>query len=206
MAADGPICVIDDDEALRDSVEFLLRTGGYRVQTYISAQSFLGDLPNLHSGCVLSDIRMPGMTGIELLDRLKALKFALPVILMTGQGDVALAVDAMKRGAADFIEKPFDDLRLLSAVRAAIETPGAADPPADAEALQIAARVASLSAREKQVLESLVEGRTNKEIGREYSISPRTVEVYRANVMHKMRASTLSELVKLALRAGPASH
>jgi two-component system, LuxR family, response regulator FixJ len=195
------VYVIDDDEAMRDSLNFLLDSAGFEVTLFETAQQFLDALPNLAFGCVISDVRMPGIDGIELLKQLKARQAAFPIIVMTGHGDVPLAVEAMKLGAMDFLEKPFEDERLLAMIEAALRL---AEPAAksDAVAQDIAARVASLSPRERQVMDGLVAGLSNKLIAREYEISPRTIEVYRANVMTKMQAGSLSELVRLAMRAG----
>jgi two-component system response regulator FixJ len=152
-------------------------------------------------GCVVSDVRMPGIDGIALLEQLKASHRTLPVIIMTGHGDVPLAVEAMKLGAVDFLEKPFEDDRLIGMIELALRQ---AESGAHDEAVtkDIAARIASLSPRERQVMEGLVAGLSNKMIARDYNISPRTIEVYRANVMTKMQAGSLSELIRLALRAG----
>jgi two-component system response regulator FixJ len=201
MTTKGHVYVIDDDEAMRDSLNFLLESSGFGVTLFDDAQSFLDTLPGLAFGCVVSDIRMPGLDGIELLKRMKAQQSPFPILIMTGHGDVPLAVEAMKLGALDFLEKPFEDDRLTSMIEAAILQ---AAPSAKSEAIaqDIAARVASLSPRERQVMEGLIAGLSNKLIAREYDISPRTIEVYRANVMTKMQANSLSELVRLAMRAG----
>lgn len=201
MTTKGIIYVIDDDEAMRDSLNFLLDSAGFGVTLFDNAQSFLDALPGLAFGCVVSDVRMPGLDGIELLKRMKAQQCPFPILIMTGHGDVPLAVEAMKLGAIDFLEKPFEDDRLTTMIEAAIQR---AEPAAKNEAItqDIAARVASLSPRERQVMEGLIAGLSNKLIAREYDISPRTIEVYRANVMTKMQASSLSELVRLAMRAG----
>ncbi|WP_439405370.1 response regulator FixJ [Bradyrhizobium sp. DASA03076] len=201
MTTNGIVYVIDDDEAMRDSLNFLLDSSGYSVTLFDDAQRFLDALPGLAFGCVLSDVRMPGIDGIELLKLMKAQHSPFPILIMTGHGDVPLAVEAMKLGAVDFLEKPFEDDRLVSMIEAAIQQ---AEPAAKNEAISqdIAARVASLSPRERQVMEGLVAGLSNKLIAREYDISPRTIEVYRANVMTKMQAGSLSELVRLAMRAG----
>jgi two-component system response regulator FixJ len=195
------VYVIDDDEAMRDSLNFLLDSSGFEVTLFETAQQFLETLPALAFGCVVSDVRMPGIDGIELLKRLKALHSALPIVVMTGHGDVPLAVEAMKLGAVDFLEKPFDDDRLIGMIESAIRQ---AEPAAKSDAVthDIATRVATLSPRERQVMDGLVAGLSNKLIAREYDISPRTIEVYRANVMTKMQANSLSELVRLAMRAG----
>ena len=201
MTTKGHVYVIDDDEAMRDSLNFLLDSAGFGVTLFDDAQAFLDALPGLTFGCVLSDVRMPGIDGIELLKRMKAQQSPFPILIMTGHGDVPLAVEAMKLGAVDFLEKPFEDDRLTVMIESAIRQ---AEPTARSEAVaqDIAARVASLSPRERQVMEGLIAGLSNKLIAREYDISPRTIEVYRANVMTKMQANSLSELVRLAMRAG----
>ncbi len=203
MAQSGKVCVIDDDSAMRDSLDFLLGSAGFSVRLFDSAQSFLNELPGMEVGCVLTDIRMPGIDGIELLRQLNSASPArkLPVIVMTGHGDVPLAVEAMKLGALDFLEKPFEDDRLVGMIETALSRN---DSGSKSEAItaDIAARVATLSQRERQVMQGLVTGQSNKVIAREYDISPRTVEVYRANVMTKMQAGNLSELVRFAIRAG----
>jgi two-component system, LuxR family, response regulator FixJ len=195
------VYVIDDDEAMRDSLNFLLDSSGFVATLFETAQQFLDALPTLAFGCVVSDVRMPGIDGIELLKRLKALRSVFPIVVMTGHGDVPLAVEAMKLGAMDFLEKPFEDERLIDMIEQALRL---AEPAAksDAVAQDIAARIASLSPRERQVMDGLVAGLSNKLIAREYDISPRTIEVYRANVMTKMQANSLSELVRFAMRAG----
>ena len=201
MTNKGNVYVIDDDEAMRDSLNFLLDSSGFNVRLFETAQSFLDALQDLAFGCVLSDVRMPGLDGIGLLKRMKAEHSPFPIVIMTGHGDVPLAVEAMKLGAVDFLEKPFDDDRLTAMIEMAIRQ---AEPAAKNEAISqdVVARVASLSPRERQVMEGLIAGLSNKLIAREYDISPRTIEVYRANVMTKMQASSLSELVRLAMRAG----
>ena len=201
MPTNGKVYVIDDDDAMRDSLNFLLDSSGFDVVLFENAQSFLDALPKLALGCVVSDVRMPGIDGIELLKRMKALHSPFPVIIMTGHGDVPLAVEAMKLGAVDFLEKPFEDDRLITMIETAIRQ---AEPAARTEALtqDILARIATLSPRERQVMEGLIAGLSNKLIARDYDISPRTIEVYRANVMTKMQASSLSELVRLAIRGG----
>jgi len=201
MTTKGHVYVIDDDAAMRDSLNFLLDSAGFGVTLFDDAQAFLDALPGLSFGCVVSDVRMPGLDGIELLKRMKAQQSSFPILIMTGHGDVPLAVEAMKLGAIDFLEKPFEDDRLVTMIETAIRQ---AEPAAKSEAISqdIAARVASLSPRERQVMEGLIAGLSNKLIAREYDISPRTIEVYRANVMTKMEANSLSELVRLAMRAG----
>jgi|SRR5215510_14165658 len=193
--------VIDDDEAMRDSLAFLLRSVGLDVQTHESAAAFLDLAPKVEAGCVITDVRMPGVSGIDLLRRLRELKFGVPVIVITGHGDVPLAVEAMKIGAVDFLEKPFDDEALLAAVRSALSQLEQ-DSKRDAERRRIEGRLAALSNRERDVLEGLVGGRANKQIAFDLGISPRTIEIYRANLMTKMQAATLSDLVRMALIAG----
>lgn len=193
--------VVDDDEAMRDSMAFLLRAENFQVQTYADAADFLTALPQIKVGCVVTDVRMPGMSGIELLQRLRELKVSLPVIVVTGHGDVPLAVEAMKTGALDFIEKPFDDDVFLRAVRTALGAQ-AVDSQRQAQKATINSRLESLSNREREVLEGLVAGHPNKTIAYDLGISPRTVEIYRANVMEKMQARSLSDLVRMALVGG----
>jgi two-component system response regulator FixJ len=193
--------IIDDDAAMRDSLAFLLDVNGFKPLVYDSADAFMGEIAGDTSGCVVSDIRMPGMNGIELVRKLKSRGSACPVILITGHGDVALAVEAMKSGATDFIEKPFDDAVLLGAIRSALDarplTQGDSTAKKEAEA-----RLAELSPRERDVLQGLVAGKINKVIAHDLSISPRTVEVYRANLMAKTGARSMSELMRIALAAG----
>ena len=199
---DEPIVhVIDDDEAVRESLSFLLGTAGIAVQTHESAVAFLDAAGTLATGCIITDVRMPDMTGIELLRRLKASMIGIPVIVMTGHGDIPLAVEAMKAGAADFVEKPFNDELMLTAVQAALGG-HQQDRKREMECAEIQKRLETLSTRERQVLEGLVGGLPNKTIAYDYSISPRTVEVYRANVMIKMQAKSLSDLVRMALIGG----
>ena len=201
MAHRGKVYVIDDDEAMRDSLDFLLGAADFQVSLFESSLDFLDALSTLDFGCVVSDVRMPDIDGIELLKRLKAGGSLFPVVIMTGHGDVPLAVEAMKLGAMDFLEKPFEDDRLIGMIEAALRR---AEPGVKNEAatLEIQSRIASLSPRERQVMDGLIAGLSNKLIAREYDISPRTVEVYRANVMTKMQAASLSELVRLAMRGG----
>ena len=193
--------VVDDDEAMRDSMAFLLRAENLQVQTYADATDFLNALPEIKAGCVVTDVRMPGMSGIELLQRLRELKVSVPVIVVSGHGDVPLAVEAMKTGALDFIEKPFDDDVFLRAVRMALSA-HAVDSQRQAQKAAINSRLESLSNREREVLEGLVAGHPNKTIAYDLGISPRTVEIYRANVMEKMQARSLSDLVRMALVGG----
>lgn len=201
MADQATIHVIDDDAAMRDSLAFLLDVNGFQPEVFESANAFLAEVVNNAPACVVSDIRMPGMNGIELVRKLKSGGVSCPVILITGHGDVALAVEAMKAGAVDFIEKPFDDAVLLDAIRSAMEVRplNQGDGAARTEAQ---ARLAELSPRERDVLRGVVAGKINKVIAHELNISPRTVEVYRANLMAKTGARSVSELMRIALAAG----
>ena len=193
--------VIDDDEALRDSLAFLLRTADLDVMSHASAAAFLDALPLTGLTCIITDVRMPGLSGIDLLRRVRELGIEVPVIVITGHGDVPLAVEAMRCGAVDFLEKPFDDEILLQSVRAALrQQAGAAKR--QSERAEIENRLAALSPRERDVLGGLVAGRANKQIAFELGISPRTVEIYRANLMDKMQAGSLSDLVRMALIVG----
>jgi two-component system response regulator FixJ len=201
MAEKSIVHIIDDDEAARQSLEFLLTSAKLGVRAHDSALSFLEALPHLNPGCVITDVRMPGLSGIDLLKRLKRMTNSIPVIVITGHGDVPLAVEAMKHGAADFLEKPFDDELLLRTVRSALNRQEK-DGKREAERAEIFDQLAALSNRERQVLEGLVAGNANKIIAFNLSISPRTVEIYRANVMSKMAAASLSDLVRKALIAG----
>ena len=193
--------VVDDDAAMRDSMAFLLDVNGFEPRVYDSAAALLAESPIDALSCVVSDIRMPGMNGIELVLKLKSKGSACPVILVTGHGDVALAVEAMKAGAADFIEKPFDDAVLLGAIRSALDARPAIQGDSSAKT-EAEARLAELSPRERDVLRGLVAGKINKVIAHDLSISPRTVEVYRANLMAKTGARSMSQLMRIALAAG----
>ncbi|MGA2313450.1 MAG: response regulator FixJ [Xanthobacteraceae bacterium] len=193
--------VIDDDEAIRQSLAFLLQAAKLEVKTYSTALAFLDALPDAASGCVITDVRMPVMSGVDLLRRLKELKIGVPVIVITGHGDVALAVEAMKVGAVDFLEKPFDDDVLLASVQSALKRQDG-ETKRHIERLEIEGRLAGLSNRERDVLGGLVTGRANKQIAFDLGISPRTVEIYRANLMNKMKAGSLSDLVRMALVVG----
>jgi len=192
MSAKDFVQIIDDDDALRDSLTFLLSSAGIEAKSYDSAATFLNDPQRTASGCIITDVRMPGMSGIDLLRKLKADGVSVPIIVMTGHGDVPLAVEAMKLGAFE---------ALLASVRGAL---GAQEKHAreETQRQEIEARLAQLSARERQVLDGLVAGHANKVIAYDLGISPRTVEIYRANVMTKMQANSLSELVRMALVSG----
>jgi len=199
-AAKPIVHVVDDDEAARDSLAFLLQAADLAVKTYESALHFLDELPGPGAGCVITDVRMPEMSGLELVRNLNSRGFGLPVIVITGHGDVPLAIEAMREGVVDFIEKPFDDDLILKALHAALAR-GRDQLERAAQRSLVAHRLASLSMRERQVLNGLMDGHANKVVAQELGISPRTVEVYRANLMSKMQAGSLSELVRMALLA-----
>jgi two-component system, LuxR family, response regulator FixJ len=201
MSAKDLVQIIDDDDALRDSLTFLLSSAGIDAKSYESAGAYLNDPQRGASGCIITDVRMPGMSGIDLLRKLKSDGVAVPVIVMTGHGDVPLAVEAMKLGAFDFIEKPFDDDALLASVRGALGVQEK-NSREESQRQEIENRLTQLSTRERQVLDGLVAGQANKMIAYELGISPRTVEIYRANVMTKMQANSLSDLVRMALVSG----
>jgi two-component system response regulator FixJ len=201
MPVEAVVHVIDDDDAVRDSLSFLLTAAGLTITAYDSATAFVAKLPRVAAGCIVTDIRMPGLSGVDLLKRLKLEGIRMPVIVMTGHGDVPLAVEAMKLGAVDFLEKPFDDDHLLAAIRSALDRHGDDDKRAERE-VAYRERLETLSAREQQVLDGLIAGHPNKTIAYDLGISARTVEVYRANVMTKMQAGSLSDLVRMALLAG----
>jgi two-component system response regulator FixJ len=200
MATDRVVHLIDDDDGVRQSLAFLLASAGLAVRVYETASAFLEALGSLQSGCIVSDVRMPGIDGLQLQRRLQALGVRLPVIIITGHGDVSLAVEAMKAGAVDFIEKPFDDETILSAIRIALDH-GDHTGRRETEVVQIQTKLQSLSMREREVLEGLLAGNPNKTIAYDLSLSPRTVEVHRANVMTKMGASSLSALVRMSIVA-----
>ena len=211
--SDMTVFVLDDDEAVRDSVVILLECEGFRVESFESPLAFLeSDAPS-RPGCLLVDVRMPQMSGLDVQERLVQEGRGLPVIVMTGHADVPLAVRAMKAGAVDFVEKPFDEQALIGSVKAALAravpptAPPAAQAPTSAPAApavspEVLERLSNLTPRERDVLQWLVEGKSNKVIAFELSISPRTVEIHRARVMEKMRADSLPSLVRMALAAG----
>jgi two-component system response regulator FixJ len=193
--------VIDDDVDVRQSLAFLLSTAGLAVRVHESAVAFLGALADVQDGCIVTDVRMPEIDGLELQRRLSDMKVDMPVIVITGHGDVHLAVSAMKAGAVDFIEKPFNDETLLAAIRSALAR-HADDNRHKVRIDEVRSRLQSLSKRESEVLEGLVAGKPNKVIAYDLGISARTVEVYRANVMTKMQADSLSDLVRMVLVQG----
>jgi two-component system, LuxR family, response regulator FixJ len=198
MTVERVVHIVDDDEGVRKSLAFLLSSAGLPVRLYDSATAFLAALAGIHGGCLITDMRMPDMTGLELLRELRAKAMSLPAIVITGHGDVPLAVEAMKAGAVDFIEKPFEEQAILDAVRAALER---CSGEGDGDRVAVAGKLALLSERERQVLDGLISGHPNKTIAHELGISPRTVEVYRANLMAKMQAKSLSELIRMAILA-----
>jgi two-component system response regulator FixJ len=193
--------VVDDDEAMRQSLEFLLNAEGFTVRLYDSAKSLLQAFSGLPSGCILTDIRMPEIDGLELLRRVRGSGRALPVIVMTGHGDVPVAVEAMKLGAHDFVEKPFEDEVLFRALRSVFPRPDTKEST-DPLLQQFKTRLGTLTERERQVLDGIIAGEPNKVIARNLNISPRTVEIYRAKLMGKLQVSSVSELVRWAVRAG----
>lgn len=190
------VYVIDDDESARSSLEFLLDVAGVRVRSFASGDQFLKSSPPLKRACIITDVRMPGMGGVDLTRRVKDTDPSVPVIVITGHADVPMAIDAMRAGASDFIEKPFEENVIVSAIRRALSEKAEGDA-AVKERREIEARLSLLSAREHDVVEGLVEGKANKMIAFDLDISPRTVEVYRANAMKKLQAKTLSDLVRM---------
>jgi two-component system response regulator FixJ len=190
--------VVDDEEPVRKSLAFLLTMSGFTVRVHESATRFLDVAPTLAKACLVTDLRMPDMSGVELLEKLGAAGLLIPAVVITGHGDVPMAVSAMKAGAVDFIEKPFEDRTLIDAItRAASRLEDASEISADIATLR--ARLNSLSEREQQVLSSVVAGAANKTIAYDLDISPRTVEVHRANIMSKMQAKSLPELVRMTI-------
>jgi two-component system response regulator FixJ len=202
MSSGKPIVhVIDDDEAVREVLSFQLGSAGIDVRTYDSAAGFLKAALPVQTGCIITDVRMPDVSGIDLLRRLRQLKVTAPVIVITAHGDIPLAVEAMRMGAVDFLEKPFEDEVLLASVRSALDREDR-DRKRQTERSEIQKRLAALSNRERDVLKGLVAGRANKQIAYDLGISARTIENYRANLMIKMHAASLSDLVRMALIAG----
>ena len=202
-AAERTVFVVDDDAAALDSLVMLLRSDGLNPSGFSSAMAFLDALTPDARGCIISDVRMPGMDGVQLLKVLKERRCILPVIVITGHADVTVAVQAMKAGAAEFIQKPFESELILRLVRACLEEN---DDAVDASARRnrVLSRIESLTARERQVLDLIMDGASNKVIASSLAISPRTVEIYRANVMSKMRADSLSDLIRMTLSSGAA--
>jgi len=201
MSSKQTVFVIDDEEAVRDSLQLMLERRGYDVQAFASGEDFLNSLQSEVSGCIVCDIRLSGLSGLDLQRKLPEMDCSLPLIFMTGHGDIEMAVAALKKGASDFIEKPFTDVRIYNAVAAALAAGQQRRAKEESRAV-LEARIADLSDRQRQVMEYLIDGHTNKEIGRRLGISPRTIETYRAFVMAKMGAASLADLVKMAIRMG----
>jgi two-component system response regulator FixJ len=201
MTGNPVVHVIDDDDAAREALSFLLSTDNFLVHAYASAKAFLSALPAVEAGCIITDVRMPEMSGLELLRQLKGSRISWPVIIMTGQADVPIAIEAIKSGAVDFIEKPYDAEVMLGAVRFALG--GEASDARDAQRLDTQQKLATLSAHERRVLEALVNGRPNKSIASDLGLNGHIIEVHRASVMTKMQATSLSHLVRIVLLAAP---
>jgi two-component system response regulator FixJ len=195
------IHIVDDEDAIRRSASFMLKTSGFAVQTWPSGVAFLKAARHAETGCVLLDVRMPEMDGLQVQQAMNERGIAMPVIILTGHGDVSIAVRAMKAGAVEFIEKPFEKAALLAAIGAAFERLDHADTAA-ARAAGAAVAIAGLTAREREVLEGLAQGLPNKTIAYDFGISPRTVEVHRANIMAKLQARSLSDALRIAFAAG----
>lgn len=200
MASETTIFVVDDDDAVRDSLSVLLESAGYAVMPFSSSPTFLDQAASLPFGCALIDIRMPDIDGLDLQERLRTRGIDLPIIIITGHGDVPMAVRAMRAGALDFVEKPFADEVILASIARALEQ-GERRRRESAGAEAIAERLALLTSREREVLDHLIIGHPNKVIAANLDISPRTVEIHRARVMEKMQARSLSELVRMAISA-----
>ncbi|WP_168075001.1 response regulator FixJ [Caulobacter sp. SSI4214] len=200
--SDAPqvVHVVDDDESARESLAFLLESADFEVESYASAPAFLDALPTAKPGVIITDVRMPEMSGQDLVARLSALKVRMPIVMITGHGDIPMAVEAMRSGVADFLEKPFSESRMLDALRRAFDLVEAPSAVSDDQAA-IHKRIETLSERERQVLDGVVAGHANKVIARDLGISPRTVEIYRAKLMTKMQADNLAALVRMTLSA-----
>jgi two-component system response regulator FixJ len=198
MPSDIVVHIVDDEEAVRNSLAFLLGSAGFAVRTHSSAAAFLDAAPSIINGCLVTDLRMPDIDGVELLRRLNAAGAMLPAIVVTGHGDVQMAVEAMKSGAMDFIEKPFSDEVIIDSITRAVER-AASQVDAETALARTRERLASLSERELQVLKGVVQGQANKTIAFELGISPRTVEVYRAGLMSKMQAKNLADLIRAVI-------
>jgi two-component system response regulator FixJ len=204
MHADQMIFIIDDDDAVRDSLALLAESEGLRSATYASATDFLGALDPAASGCIVADVRMPGLTGLQLIGALRDRGIAIPIVLITGHGDVPMAVAALKAGAADFFEKPFDEALLMASVRAALDR-DVSRRKSESIVAELRRRQASLTPREREVMELVAEGHPNKVVAGRLAISPRIVEIYRAKVMEKMQARNLSDLVRMAIQLATAA-
>ena len=201
MTSEMIVHLVDDDSSIRGSLTFLMESSGLTPRAYSSAEELLAVAGDLEPGCIVTDVRMPKMSGLELIRELKARGIDLPVVVMTGHGDIPMAVEAMKEGVVDFLEKPFEEEALLAAVKRALEREEHVDGQR-AEIQRIREALDRLSSREREVLAGVIDGKLNKIIAYDLGISPRTVEIYRANVMTKTGAGNLSELVRMALMAG----
>jgi two-component system response regulator FixJ len=201
MTSDPVVHVIDDDDAARDALTFLLSSANFLVRAYESAIAFLNDIPTTVAGCVITDVRMPEISGLDLLRWLKAREIDWPVIVITGQADVPVAIEAIKSGAVDFIEKPYDAEVMLGAVKFALDRQ--ANAARESQRTKNQRKLAALSSHERQVLQSLVEGRVNSSIAHDLGLNIHIIEVHRANVMAKMQATSLSHLVRIMLLAAP---
>jgi len=197
--SEAKVYIVDDDEAMRDSLKWLLESRGLEVELYASGEAFLAAYDERFRGCLVLDVRMPGMSGLDLLERLGTRASTLPVIIVTGHGDVPMAVAALKKGAADFIEKPFADKAMLKLIESCMKQ-DRAGAARRAEAAEVASRLESLTQREREVLDLIVTGQLNKQIADELGISIKTVEVHRSRVMEKMNANSIAELVRLTLK------
>ena len=191
--------IVDDDEAMRDSLKWLLESRGLKVELYASAEAFLRAFDNNFRGCLVLDVRMPGMSGLDLFEQLQSRSSALPVVFITGHGDVPMAVSALKKGAADFIEKPFNDQDMLVLIQSCLDL-DRANAAKRAERASVAQNLERLTQREREVLALIVAGKLNKQIADELGISIKTVEAHRSRVMEKMAANSLAELVQLVLK------
>ncbi|MBW8294479.1 response regulator FixJ [Sphingopyxis sp.] len=205
MTTEKLIHIVDDDHAVRRSAAFMLKHAGYRVASYISGVAFLKDAKHAERGCVLLDVRMPEMDGLEVLQEMNTIGIDMPIVILTGHGDVDVAVKAMRAGAVNFIEKPYEKETLLYAIEEAISRLDR-NHDKDLKAGEARVRLASLTGREHDVLDGLVAGYPNKTIAFDLGISPRTVEIYRANMMEKLRARSLSEALRIAFAAEDGSE
>jgi two-component system response regulator FixJ len=203
LVTEAPVYIVDDDDAVRDSLSIQLEAAGFNVTAFPSSLEFLQKAPSLTPGCLISDVRMPDIDGLDLQNRLTQMKLNFPIIIMTGHGDVSLAVRAMRAGAVDFIEKPFSESAILESIRLA-QSRFEATTKSDAAGNHARQRMALLTPREREVFDGLVDGKQNKVIAYDLTISPRTVEIHRARVLEKMEARSLPELVRFALAAGVA--
>jgi len=201
LTTQATVFVVDDDQAIRSSLQWLIESVGLQVETYSTADEFMQRYYPGRAGCLLLDVRMPGMSGLELQEYLVEKQIRIPVIIITGHGDVPMAVRAMKSGAVDFIEKPFNDELLLESIRKALAV-DEKQRELQSQRARVAARLAHLTPREHEVMVMVTEGRSNKEIATDLGVSAKTVEAHRARVMEKMEAGSLAELVRMVLAAG----